>query len=144
MTLLVGFMLVITLVMWCAPDSPAGRLLRQQLVERPLRQFAKLERHRLIYVVLLAAMMPVAGEMIVLLGPETLATYAVYVDAVMVTYALAAVAQARAGFGRIRVILGKALRRPQVTRRKRSNRPTAARSKSASNDDDPAPALMVA
>ncbi len=140
MTLLLGFMFAITLVMWCAPHSPAGRLLRRQLVEKPLEQLSRFERHRLIYFVLLAGMAAAGGEMIVLLGPEVLASYAIYLDAVLVTYALAAVAQARNAlrYARLRWRRGSRMRRLVAVRRRRRRLARRQLPPPANDDDGPA------
>jgi hypothetical protein len=136
MTLFLGFMVVITLVMWCVPDSPAGKLLLRQLVETPADHLARLKRHHLIYAVLLAGMALAGGEMLVLLGPEALATYAIYLDGVLVTYALAAYATARNSlrYARLRWRGGGRVRRVVRARRRRR---AARRVLPPANDDDP-------
>ena len=95
MAMFYGLCVALFLVMRFAPLTPYGAWLNRCLVAEPLARLADMKRHRVIYVVLLAAMMIAGGEMILLLGPEVLATYAVYLDAVLVTYALTAVAMAR-------------------------------------------------
>ena len=94
-----GLCLALMLVMRLAPDSWLGGMLVRQLVERPLRLAADLERHHLIYVVILAGFMIGGGEVFAVLGPELVAAYAlnsaIYFDAVLVAYTLAAVSLAR-------------------------------------------------
>lgn len=142
MVALLGFMAAITLVLWLVPDSEAGRALHRQLVERPLEALSDFKRHRLIYFVLLAGMMLAGGEMIVLLGPEVIATYAVYLDAVMVTYALSAVAMAQRGGSWLRTVVMRSFRRVRP-RGKRARR-SPARQRRSANDDEPAPSLLAA
>ena len=141
MTVILGFSLCVLVVLLVIPDSQLGRMLHRQLVERPLKALSDIKRHRLIYFVLLAGMMLAGGEMIVLLGPEIIATYAVYLDAVMVTYALSAVAMAQRGGSWLRTVV-RSVRcvRPRGKRVRRS----PARQRRAANDDEPAPALLAA
>jgi hypothetical protein len=87
-------------------------------------------------------MMLAGGEMIVLLGPEIIATYAVYLDAVMVTYALSAVAMAQRGGSWLRTVVMRSVRR--VRPRARRVRRSPARQRRSANDDEPAPALLAA
>lgn len=146
MTSLLGFMLAVMLVMWWVPDSPAGKLLRRQLVERPVEWFLQFERHRLIYLVLLVGMALAGGEMIVLLGPEVIATYAIYLDAVLVSYALAAVAVARNSlrYMRLRWRRGIRVRRLVVGRRRRRRQLVRRQLPSAANDEDGPAAFPLA
>src|SRR5690606_38556381 len=103
MVTFLGFMAAITLVMWLAPQSPAGRTLNEQLVERPLGALSRMKRHHLIYFVIMAGFMMGGGEVLALAGPEFVAAFAIdlaiYFDAVIVTYTLSALATARKGGG---------------------------------------------
>lgn len=142
MVVLLGFMAAITLVMWLAPSSEAGRALHRQLFERPLEALSDLRRHHLIFFVIMVGFAIGGGEAIAIFGPEIIASYAIYLDAVMVTYALSAVAMAKRSSG---WLMHKVMRmvgmRPRGKRApRRPNRPR----KPASNDDDPAPAVRYA
>lgn len=132
--------------MWRVPHSPAGKLLRRQLVERPLEQLSRFERHRLIFFVLLAGMMVAGGEVIVLLGPEVVATYAIYLDAILVTYVLAAVAQARnlLRYTRLRWRRGVRVQRLIAARRRRRQKSRRRAPPPANDDDSPAVVPLAA
>ena len=86
---ILGFSLCLLLVMLVIPDSPLGRVLHRQLVERPLERLAQLERHHLIYAVIIGSMMIAGGEAVAIAGPELVAMWAldvsIYLDAVLVT-----------------------------------------------------------
>ena len=146
MVALLGFMAAITLVMWLAPGSEAGRALHRQLVARPLEALSDIERHHLVFFVIMAGFAIGGGEAMAVLGPEFVAAYAldlaIYLDAVMVTFALSAVAMARSGDGRLRNAVMRIARRMRP-RSKRTTR-KAVRPRKSANDDDPAPVLLVA
>jgi len=146
MVAFLGFMAAVTLVLWLAPGSEAGRTLHRQLVERPLEALSDMKRHHLIFFVIIAGFSIAGGEAMALLGPEFVAAYAldlaIYLDAVMVTYALSAVAMARSGGGWLKNAVMRSAR-PVRPRRKRATRRPAGPRKSA-NDDDPAPAVRRA
>jgi hypothetical protein len=139
-----GLCLALFLVMRYAPSTRLGAWLNRHLVAAPLARLADMKRHRLIYIVLLVAMMLAGGEMILLLGPEVLATYAVYLDAFLVTYALTAAAMARNSlrYTRLRVRKGGRVR-GLLTGRRRRQRP-AERVRPSANDDDGPVALPLA
>ncbi len=145
MTAVIGFSLCVLLVMLVVPDSPVGRLLHRQLVERPLAQLGRLERHHLIFATIIGAAMLAGGEVVAVLGPELAVMWAldlaIYLDAVMVTYALSALAGVRGVRSKAARIVSRLLAaRPRARRR----RGAACRSKPASNDDDPHPAWKAA
>lgn len=146
---LYGLCVALMLVMRFAPDSWLGSLLNRQLVSRPLQLIANFERQQLLYVVILSALMVGGGEMIVLLGPELLAAYAmnlaIYFDAVLVAYALATAAVARNSVRYLRLRLGGArtARRLAASRQRRS-RPAKRVLPSANDDDDPATLPLAA
>ena len=146
MVALLGFMVAITLVLWLAPGSEAGRALNRQLVERPLEALSDIKRHHLIFFVVIAGFAIGGGEAMALVGPEVVAAYAldlaIYLDAVMVTYALSAVAMARSGGGWLKTVVMRSARRMHPRRKRPTRRPAGA-SESA-NDDDPAPAIRCA
>ena len=146
MVVVLGFMAAITLVLWLAPGSEAGRALHRQLVERPLEALADFKPHHLIFFVIMAGFAIAGGEALAILGPEVVAAYAldlaIYLDAVMVTYALSAVAMARSGGGWLRNAVMRVVRRTRPRSKRATRRPAGPR-KSA-NDDGPAPVLLAA
>ena len=146
MVAFLGFIAAITLVMWLAPGSDAGRLLRRRLVESPLEAMSDVKRHHLIFFVIMAGFVIGGGEAMAILGPEFVAAYtfdlAIYLDAVMVTYALSAVAMAKRSGGWFSQALTRFVRRT-CPRSKRATRSASGPPKSA-NDDDPAPAFLAA
>ncbi|MBD3728136.1 MAG: hypothetical protein IE933_00340 [Sphingomonadales bacterium] len=125
--------LVALLRLW--PDLPISRLLQRHLVERPVAALLDMNRLQLIKLALFAALMLTAGDLVLMLGSsEMLLLYAgdlaLYVDAVMVAYTVAAAA-------RIRPALALMRRPVRLMKGKRHIRsapqPTA---KPAANDDD--------
>jgi len=136
---LCALMLALVLVMRLAPQSPAARVLQRQLVELPLRWLAGLERHQLIFVLIMAGFAAGGVEMIALLGPELVTAYAVdlaiYLDALAVTYLVVTVARLRAAARAVRWHLkrlgvSRGIRRRRRAQRRGRNRPPAA------NDDE--------
>lgn len=146
---LYGLCVALMLVMRFAPDSGVGSVLNRHLVSKPLEHMADFERHKLFYLLILSALMIGGGEVIVLLGPEVVAAYAlqmaVYYDAVLVAYAVAAAAVARQGvrYVRLRLGNGKATRRLVAARRRRT-RPVKRLLPSANDDDGPAVFALAA
>ena len=140
-TVIFGFMLAITLVMWLAPGSSAGRALHRQLVEKPLDKLARFERHHLLYIVFLAAIMLGGGEIALLMGAEFMAAYAMemalYFDAVIVSYAVAALAGLKRVGSGIRAIL------PRLPRARRKRDKAASRPPLKPANDDERPAVLA-
>ncbi len=145
MTAFFGFLLVVTLVIWLAPESPAAKLLHRQLVEAPIEAMAKLERYHLIMFVIMLGFMIGGGEVMALVGPEFIAAYAldlsIYLDLVIVSYAISAARQARSSFAFLRGSFSRLFSRPEARRRRRQIRKQG-RSGPA-NDDEGDPATMI-
>ena len=143
---LCGLMLALVLVMRLAPQSLLARLLHRQLVELPLRWLAGLERHQLIFVLIMTAFAAGGVEAIAVLGPEMVAGYAIdlaiYLDALAVTYALAALAQLRAAARAVRWRL-KRLAMKVARRRRRAQRRVRSRPQAANDDEDDARPLAA-
>ena len=146
MVAILGFMTTIILIMWLVPNSDIGRALHRQLVERPLETISGLRRHDLLFFVIMAGLMVAGGEAIAVLGPEVVSAYAldlaIYVDAVLLTYALSAVAMAKRSGGWLLQAVMRCVRRMRP-RTKRATRKIS-RPRQASNDDDPEPAWLAA
>lgn len=144
MVMFLGFMIAITLVMWLAPDSAAGRAMHRNLVERPLEALAKFERHHLIYFVIMLGFMIGGGEVFAILGPEAVAAFAldfaIYIDAVLVTYALSAAAMAKRSASWMKRVIIRPFARIAPRRKRTARRSTPRRS--SANDDDPDPARL--
>ena len=145
-----GILLATMCVMRFFPDSSAGRMLNRWLVEIPLQRAAQLERHHLIFALVMIGLMLAGGEVIAVLGPDFAVVYALdvslYIDFLVVAVTLASVARTKSGVAALRVgltSLGARLRR--VFGRRRVRDVPAKRDKAPSaNDDDPAPALLAA
>ena len=140
---LTGFTACLIAVMVFARQSDAGRLLHRQLVERPLAALGKFRRHHLLYAVILPVLLLSGGEVALLLGPEFFAAYAlelaVYLDAVIMTYALSAMSGMKGAAVRVGAIMARLPR----ARRKREKLALKSTRKPA-NDDDPAPLRLAA
>ena len=147
MIALTGCLLCLLLVMLLMPDSDMGRTLHRQLVERPLARISAFERHQLIYALLMGSIMLGGGELIFLFGPELVGMWAInlsiYFDAVIVTYALSALAGARSLKNWAWHVMGRLVRgrpRPRSRRRRSASRPD----KASNDDEDPAPVRLAA
>ncbi len=127
MIALLGLLAVLTLVLWLAPHSPEGRLLHRALVEQPLAALSRLQLRHLIFIAFIGGFGLAGGEIFLLAGPELVTGFAlelsIYLDAVIVTYALSAAAGIRrAGtyvvtrIGRPRRLLGARRKRVHVRR----------------------------
>ena len=146
MTAILGFSLCTFLVLLVIPDSQLGRMLHRQLVERPLQKLADIKRHHLIFFAIMAGFTIAGGEAMAILGPEVVSAFAldlaIYLDAVIVTYALSAVAMAKRGGGWFKYAV---LRRPWRMRvRSRRAARTTVRPRKSANDDEPAPVVLAA
>jgi hypothetical protein len=139
----------ILLVMMCVmrfwPDSTAGRMLNRQLVEMPLRRLGQLERHHLIFLLVIVGLMlagVAGGEALAILGPDFAVIYALdvslYIDGLLMALTLASVARSRSGFAATKAgtaWLAVRLRRVFGRRRVRSA-PAKRIEKPSANDDD--------
>ncbi len=143
--LLTGLLVVLTLLLRLAPSAPLARMAHRMLVVWPIEQISSLTLRQAIFAALMMGFMLAGPEVIFLAGPELVATYAfelsIYLDAVLVTYALAAISSAKAGLGRVSDVLTKIMRRPQARRRKRT---AQCRSNRSANDDEAGPAYWLA
>lgn len=113
--MLVGLIAGILLLMWLAPGLPLSRTLHKHLVELPLAWLDRLERHHLIFVVIVCALMSSSALGGALLGSAELVfafalDASLYVDAVIATSAVAAMSNLKAAAARLRSRLGGALR----------------------------------
>jgi hypothetical protein len=141
-----GVFFVAMLVMKLTPQSPLGRWLNLHLVELPLRNF---DYRRIFWLALFVALAFATSDVLPLVGgTDFLTVYAwdltVYFDAMVVAYALATVARARAGVRwlALRASLLLLWRGPRS--RARRTRPARKLRDRVSNDDDPAPAWSLA
>lgn len=143
-----GFMLALILVLRLAPHSPAARLLHRQLVVAPLEKLAKLRSHHLLYAVILPLLMFGGWEFLMMAGSvDFVMVYAmdlaIYFDAILVTYALAAFAMARNSLRYTRLRLRNGRRVGRIIRARRRLRP-ARRALPPANDDDGPAAMPLA
>ncbi|GAA0274658.1 hypothetical protein GCM10009127_14030 [Alteraurantiacibacter aestuarii] len=138
----VGFMAAVMLVLLFAPASAAARLLHRQLVELPLERLARMERHHLIMLMIMVGFMIGGGEIMALMGPEIIATYAldlsIYLDLVMVSYAVSVARQTRTALAHLRGSFSRLLRRPEAGRRRRAVRKQDRSSPANDDETDPA------
>ena len=131
-------------LMWLQPELPLSRALHRILVELPIMWSAKLERHHLICLVILCALMFSSALSGAILGSAELAfAYALdvslYVDALIATSAVAATtnlkAAARALRSRLRRVLPAIA--PDRRAKARSKRSKARRARKVpANDAD--------
>ena len=140
-----GLLVVVLLAMLAAPATPFACLCHRELVERPIAALAKFRSHHLLYAVILVPVLLSGGEFVAILGPEFFAAYAmelaIYVDALIVTLALSAWAQAKTVVQHVRM---RIMRPRNRARRRRSATGVRARRASANDDDDPQPVRLAA
>lgn len=148
----VGFEILILaaiVAMRLFPESPLSQLLHLHLVVRPMDWFSKLERHHLLYAVLLIGMLFAAGEIIAVLGSADVALalawdVSIYLDAVAVAAAIAVARQARIAIRLIRSKGSSIVTRPAARRSGRERRDRASSTPPANDKDAPAPAFYCA
>ena len=137
--MLAGCLLFLIATMLLFPGTALGRLLHEQLVERPLARLQTVQRHHLIFLIGLVVLALVAGEMIVIMGSFDLAVVmawdvSICVDALIATATLAAMARAKAGWHVLTTKVSRSIRRPR-NRARRTSRP-GRRSHISANDDE--------
>ena len=128
------------------PDIPLSRSLHRWVVEEPARHLSEFDRTRLIFLIIVLAIMVAGAETIVMLGSTEFAMafawqVAVYTDAMVITLTAAVLARARPILT-IAGVMARALlprRAPRARRRQR----VAAERRNA-NDDDPAGLVIAA
>jgi hypothetical protein len=136
-------------VMRFFPDSAAGQMLNRQLVEMPLQRLGQLERHHLIFLLIIVGFAFAGGEAFAILGPDFAVVYALdvsfYIDGLLVTLTLASVARSRSGFAATRVgAAGLAMRLRRVFGRRRVRSAPAKRIEAPSANDDDHPVFALA
>jgi len=140
--------IALMLVMKLAPRSTLGHWLNAGLVERPLAHMATMNRRKAMFLLVLLGLTLFATDLLFVLGSYDLLTLYVwdltmYLDVVVIAYALAAVARARSG---VKWLASKAVMRLRLKARSRArrSRPAVRRQDRSANDDDPAPARLAA
>lgn len=135
--------LALTLLLRFGPDVPLLRAMRASLIEAPARLLAKIQRHQIIFLIIISVMMLTGGELLVLFGPELLGLFAtnlaLYLDAVAITALLSAATMARRVLQIIRLRLSgrRTLVAPRSRRALREVK-TPVTTKEQLDDDEPA------
>ena len=134
---LYGLFLALVMVMRLAPESGLGRWLNHKLVERPLAMISRMNRHQLLVLIVIAGFAMAGGEAMAVLGPEAVSAFAadlaIYLDAVLVTYAAGIAAFAKKNVERLKLVLLLPLARLRPRRKRTQRRQDAA---PPANDDD--------
>jgi hypothetical protein len=133
-----GLLFRLILIMKLCPETPTGRLLHRGLVEAPLEKLATMDRRHIIFAVVALGMLLSFTELIMILGSTDLVMLmawdvSLYVDAVIATWTIAAVARGKAAWqlGKTRIAgLWRVSPRPRTSRRK------SVESKPPANDPD--------
>lgn len=133
-----GMLFGIALVMTLFPDIPASRAMHRAFIEVPLEKLAVMDRRHVIFGAVAVFMMFSCAELIMILGSSDLVMLiawdmALYVDAVIATWTLAAVTRAKGAWAFLKACLAAPSRtalRPRASRRKTIG------TRSASNDSD--------
>lgn len=148
--MLAGCLALATLIIRLFPDTELAKALHKRMVDEPLRWLARFERRHMLLAGVLIVLMMFGGELLLLAGgADALIGIAwstsAYMDAVVATWTVAAVASVRGAWSSIRA---KSVRlAPNIGRRRVSvravGRARATMQRSAENDDEPA-ALKIA
>ena len=132
------------------PQTAFARFLHFHLVERPMTELSKLERHHLLFLMIAIAMLFAGSEIIAIVGSADMAfsiawDMSLYFDAVAVAALVAAARQIRIAvrLARARMSVRPALLLRRRGSRERRQRPPSSTATTA-NDDDPDPALAIA
>ena len=146
MIALTGMLAVVLLALLAAPDTEIGRLCHRQLVERPVRWLAELERKDVILWFVLLAFALSGGEAFMLMGPELMGAFALdlalYIDVMLVAYAASFVGRLRGMRTAIMALVRRPFRRARVRAKRR--RVIAQRLRKPANDDEPRPVEIAA
>jgi hypothetical protein len=142
--MLAGIFVGLMLIMRVWPQTPVARFFHVHLVERPVAWAAGFERHQLLYVFALGALLLMSAEVIAIFGSAELAmVYAfdlsLYVDAALATYMAAVVSRIQTArnwlIGHVRRWTHR-VARPVSTKRVARQRRVRPKLKIASNDDE--------
>jgi hypothetical protein len=109
-----GFLLSLVLWMWLFPETPVARHLHRHLVEKPVERLGAFERHKVIFWFVACIILAGSAQIVAMLGSAELVTLmawdlSIYIDAVVATWTLAAVARGKAAYHSLR---SSALRLP--------------------------------
>jgi len=145
--MLAGCLLFLIATMLLFPGTAMGRLLHEQLVERPLARLQTVRRHHVLFLIGLVALSLIAGEMVVIMGSFDLAIVlawdiSIYVDVVIATSTLAVMGRAKAAWHVLKTKVFRSRGRAR-NRARRTSRP-GRRSHTSANDDDEGDALPIA
>lgn len=141
--LLSTLILTLILLMRLGPDIPARRSLDELLVERPLHWLSKRQRHDVLFLIVISALLLGGGPILLMMGPEFVMVYAadlaLYLDIIAASYLITAVTSVKAAAKAARVRLsgwfGRAVHLCRVAPRERVSRKRP-RPTRAVNDDD--------
>ena len=132
-----------------APDVPIARLLHAWLVDRPARKLIHVERRQLIFLCILLCIAALGTQALLSVGLPDIGMVvawdvSTYLDLLLVTWTLAAVANLRA-VGRMTAVRWRLLTSGRRGKpRPRSKRPARRVTPSPSANDDDHPAFRVA
>lgn len=139
-----------TLIIRVFPDTELGKALHERMVDEPLRWLARFERRHMLLAGVLIVLMMFGGELLLLAGSADALigiawSTSVYLDVVVATWTVAAVASVR---GACTLIQAKSIRLISTIARRRVSvravrRARVTMQRNAENDDEPA-ALKIA
>jgi hypothetical protein len=144
--MLTAFLAFAILVMRLFPETPFARSLHRMLVESPLAFSKRIERRHIILIVILLLL----GETLILVGSAEIAiAYAIdlslYADAMIGVTMAASAVRLKSAWPRGRdAVLRLVSRKGRLVRRAARTKPEARPHAASANDDDPAPARLVA
>lgn len=132
--MLTGLLLTIIAVLRWFPETATARWIERQVAE-VRRRIGTIERRHIVFAVLLAVILVFAGEALAMLGPldmglVVLFDVSTYLDIVLATGTIAAVARGR---GAVQFVVAR-LPRPRA--RARRKRPVVGSDRAPANDDE--------
>jgi hypothetical protein len=131
---------MLILAAWRFPDTALGQVVARRLVGPLVRWMAAVDRRKVIFILLILAVLLCAGELIAAAGPLDMSMVllwdvASFVDAAMATLAIASVTRAGNAAHAVRALFGGRVR---LRARQRRSRPARRKSPPANDQDGPA------
>jgi hypothetical protein len=125
--MLTSLLAMATLVMWAWPETPTARWLRRIFVDAPLALAGRMERRHVVFLLLVAAVLPLGAEFFLATGSADVAVALIWQASVWIDASLAVAAVTAFGRGGEALVhaarLGRRVarrgfnRRPRVQRR---------------------------
>lgn len=147
--MLTSFLVIATVVMWIWPKTPTARWLRRILVDAPLALAARLERRHVVFLLLIALVLPLGAEFFLATGSADVAVALLWQASAWLDASLAVAAMTALGRGGAAIVhatrLVRCIARRGIGRRPRVRRRPAGRPQSKDEPHGPfVPAMSFA